>query len=126
MGILTEATVRITPLPEREEFHTIFFPNWEQAQDAVRAIVQAKLPLSMLRLSNPVETFTTLTMADFKAWLKGDTTQPLKKFDPDQERDDHGRWTGGGAPGDTGICGKGVPEGWRHHRRHRHAHLDPS
>lgn len=66
LGILTEATVRITPLPEREEFHTIFFPNWEQAQTAVRTIVQAKLGLSMLRLSNPVETFTTLTMAGHK------------------------------------------------------------
>ena len=66
LGILTEATVRITPLPEREEFHTIFFPSWEQAQDAVRTIAQAKLGLSMLRLSNPVETFTTLTMAGHK------------------------------------------------------------
>jgi alkyldihydroxyacetonephosphate synthase len=66
MGVLTEATVRITPLPEREEFHTIFFPNWEMAQVAVRSIVQAKLPLSMLRLSNAVETLTTLTMAGHK------------------------------------------------------------
>lgn len=66
MGVLTEATVRITPLPEREEFHTIFFPNWELAQEAVRSIVQAKLPLSMLRLSNNVETLTTLTMAGHK------------------------------------------------------------
>jgi alkyldihydroxyacetonephosphate synthase len=66
MGVLTEATVRITPLPECEEFHTIFFPNWDQAQEAVRNIVQAKLPLSMLRLSNAVETLTTLTMAGHK------------------------------------------------------------
>jgi alkyldihydroxyacetonephosphate synthase len=66
MGVLTEATVRITPLPEREEFHTIFFPNWALAQEAVRSIVQAKLPLSMLRLSNAVETLTTLTMAGHK------------------------------------------------------------
>jgi alkyldihydroxyacetonephosphate synthase len=69
LGILTEATVRITALPESEEFHAVFFPNWEQAQDAVRTIVQAKLPLSMLRLSNPVETFTTLTMAGHKALI---------------------------------------------------------
>lgn len=69
IGILTEATVRITPLPQREEFHTIFFPNWEQAHDAVRAIAQAKLPLSMLRLSNPIETLTTLTMAGHKTLI---------------------------------------------------------
>ena len=69
IGILTEATVRITPLPQREEFHTLFFPDWEQAQAAVRSIVQAKLPLSMLRLSNPVETLTTLTMAGHKTLI---------------------------------------------------------
>jgi alkyldihydroxyacetonephosphate synthase len=63
LGVLTEATVRITPLPQCEEFHTVFFPNWAQAQEAVRAIVQSKLSLSMLRLSNSVETFTTLKMA---------------------------------------------------------------
>ena len=30
LGILTEATVRITPLPEHEAFHAVFFPNWER------------------------------------------------------------------------------------------------
>lgn len=63
IGILTEATVRISPLPQREAFHAVFFPNWRAAEDAVRSIAQAKLPLSMMRLSNPVETLTMLTMA---------------------------------------------------------------
>jgi len=63
LGILTEATVRVSPLPQHEEFHAVFFPTWQLAHDAVRALAQARLPLSMLRLSNPVETWTTLTMA---------------------------------------------------------------
>lgn len=63
IGILTEATVRVTKLPEHEAFHAIFFPDWEAAQQAVREVVQAKLPLSMLRLSNPLETETMLTLA---------------------------------------------------------------
>ncbi|MES2298624.1 MAG: FAD-binding oxidoreductase [Pseudomonadota bacterium] len=66
MGILTEATVRVTRLPEHEAFHAVFFPNWQAAADAVRAIAQAKLPLSMLRLSNPLETLTMLTLAGHK------------------------------------------------------------
>ncbi|MBL0242951.1 MAG: FAD-binding oxidoreductase [Rhodoferax sp.] len=69
IGILTEATVRVSPLPQREEFHAVFFPTWEQAHDAVRALAQAKLPLSMLRLSNPIETLTTLTMAGHKTLI---------------------------------------------------------
>src|SRR6266508_74586 len=63
MGILTEATVRVTCLPEREDFHAVFFPTWERGLAAVRQIVQAQLPLSMLRLSTAAETEMTLTMA---------------------------------------------------------------
>jgi alkyldihydroxyacetonephosphate synthase len=63
LGILTEATVRISPVPAFEAFHAVFLPDWERAEQAVRAIVQARLGLSMLRLSNPVETATMLTLA---------------------------------------------------------------
>lgn len=63
LGIVTEATVRVTPLPEQEEFHALFFPEFEQGLAAVRHIIQAGLPLSMMRLSTAVETTTTLALA---------------------------------------------------------------
>ena len=62
-GILTEATLRVSPLPEHESFHALFFPHWDAAEAAVRELVQRKLPLSMLRLSNGIETETNLTLA---------------------------------------------------------------
>lgn len=62
-GILTEVTVRVTPLPEQENFHVAFLPTWEQGVALVRAIAQAKIPLSMVRLSNTVETHTQLQLA---------------------------------------------------------------
>lgn len=63
LGILTEATVRVSPLPERENFHAVFFPEFEHGQAAVRQMLQAKLPISMLRLSTATETVTTLALA---------------------------------------------------------------
>jgi alkyldihydroxyacetonephosphate synthase len=63
LGILTEVTVRVTPLPEREDFHALFFPVWENGLAAVRELVQARLPLSMLRYSTSAETATTLALA---------------------------------------------------------------
>jgi alkyldihydroxyacetonephosphate synthase len=63
MGFITEAAVRVSPLPEKEEFHGLFFPEFEAGQTAVREMVQAHLPLSMLRLSTPIETETTLILA---------------------------------------------------------------
>jgi alkyldihydroxyacetonephosphate synthase len=63
LGILTEATVRVAPLPEMEAFHAVFFPDFERGRRAVREMMQARLPLSMLRLSTTVETQTTLALA---------------------------------------------------------------
>lgn len=61
-GILTEAKVRVTPLPERESFLSMFAPSWEQGIDAARRIAQSRVAVSMLRLSNAKETATTLQL----------------------------------------------------------------
>jgi alkyldihydroxyacetonephosphate synthase len=63
LGIVTEATVRVSALPEHESFHGIFFPDWQRAETAVRTMAQAGIGLSMLRLSNAMETLTTLRLA---------------------------------------------------------------
>ncbi len=62
-GILTEATLRVSRLPEHESFHALFLPHWGAAEAGVRELVQRKLPLSLLRLSNGIETETNLTLA---------------------------------------------------------------
>lgn len=69
LGILTEATVRISPLPECELFHAVFFPDWKRAECAALTIVQARLGLSLLRLSNAPETATLLALAGQAPWL---------------------------------------------------------
>lgn len=63
LGIITEVKARVTPLPEHESFHVLFFPNWETGLAAVREMIQGKLQLSMMRLSNAIETFTQLKLA---------------------------------------------------------------
>lgn len=65
MGIITEATVRVTPLADREKpvAQALFLPDWASARAAARQIVQAGLPLTMMRVSTPTETETTLTLA---------------------------------------------------------------
>lgn len=62
LGILTEATLRVRRLPQREDFHAVFFPDFDHGRAAVQHIVQAGLPLSMLRLSTAAETRTTLML----------------------------------------------------------------
>lgn len=62
LGLLTEVTARIRRLPEKENFHGVFFPSWDAGLDAVRALTQNDVPLSMLRLSNEIETETQLAL----------------------------------------------------------------
>ena len=63
LGIITEATVRLTPVPEKEDFHAVFFPDFEHGMAAVRQILGSGIALCMLRLSTATETSTTLALA---------------------------------------------------------------
>ena len=63
LGVLTEASVRVTRAPAAEQFVGVFFPDWAGALAAVRQLAQARLGLSMLRLANSAETATTLALA---------------------------------------------------------------
>ena len=62
MGIITEASVRISPLPKSEYFGAVFFPCWNSGMCAVRKIVQENIDLSMMRLSNSLETTSLMFM----------------------------------------------------------------
>ena len=74
MGILTSVKVRVTPLAGKETFQGLFFPDWAAGAAAARALVQRRIPLSMVRLSNAVETQTMLLMAG------GDALAPLMQY----------------------------------------------
>ncbi len=63
LGVLTEATLRVAPVPEVEVFPTLFFPDWERALGFTRALARARLPLAMVRTSTPAETWTNLALA---------------------------------------------------------------
>jgi alkyldihydroxyacetonephosphate synthase len=63
LGVLTRATVRVHALPEVEGFYGVFFHDWEAGAEAVREITQARAPVSMLRLSDAMETETTLALS---------------------------------------------------------------
>ena len=73
IGILSEVKVRVSKLPEREGFYVVFFPSWEQAKHACRELVQSRAPLSMLRLSNVIETESLLKLSEHQGpivWLE--------------------------------------------------------
>ena len=62
-GILTDATLRVVSKPPVEAVPAWFLGDWAQAVAAARELARAGLPLSMVRLSTPIETATTLALA---------------------------------------------------------------
>ncbi|HEY3163067.1 MAG TPA: FAD-binding oxidoreductase [Candidatus Limnocylindrales bacterium] len=62
-GILTDATIRVVAKPAVEAVPAWFLPDWPRAVEAAREIARAGLPLSMVRLSTPLETATLLALA---------------------------------------------------------------
>jgi len=72
-GVITEVKTRVSKIAEKESFHMLFFPNWKTASGFCRELVQTRIPLSMLRVSNAVETQTQLKLAGRDkaiAWLE--------------------------------------------------------
>jgi alkyldihydroxyacetonephosphate synthase len=63
LGIITHAILRVCTLPEVDRFYGVFFKDWESGLEAVREVVQNGVPVSMLRLSDPTETQTTLMLS---------------------------------------------------------------
>ena len=62
-GILTDVIVRTSAIPALERFDAYLVPDWERALDLARRLAQGGLPLSMVRVSTPLETATTFALA---------------------------------------------------------------
>jgi alkyldihydroxyacetonephosphate synthase len=70
LGVITRAVLRVRPLPVQEFFWGVFFHAWEDGRHAARALVQSRVPLSMVRLSDAQETETTLALVGRERLLK--------------------------------------------------------
>lgn len=56
LGVLTEATFRIRPMPAEKEYQGFLFRRFEDAVATVQRLAQSGIPLAMIRLSDPDET----------------------------------------------------------------------
>jgi len=69
-GIISEVKVRVSKVADKEQFSVVFFPDWQQATEFCRQIVQQRIQLSMLRVSNAMETKTQLKLAGHENAIK--------------------------------------------------------
>jgi alkyldihydroxyacetonephosphate synthase len=62
LGIVTHAAMRVSPLPATDRFYGAFFPSFDAGLEAARQVAQGRVPISMLRLSDALETQTSLIL----------------------------------------------------------------
>jgi len=55
LGVITEATVRIHEIADKRDVRAYLFKDFESGTAAIRRIVQAEIPVAMMRLSDPDE-----------------------------------------------------------------------
>jgi alkyldihydroxyacetonephosphate synthase len=55
LGVITEATLRVRPLPAHEAGQTVLLPGWSEGLAACRELVQGGVPVEVLRLSDADE-----------------------------------------------------------------------
>lgn len=61
-GFITDVIVRASAVPEAEHRVAFVVGGWDRAVDLAQALAQADLPLSMVRVSTPLETATTFAL----------------------------------------------------------------
>ena len=62
LGVITGATLRVRPRPEETSVEAFLAPSLERGVDAVRGLVWAEVPLTMIRLSDARETQVALAI----------------------------------------------------------------
>lgn len=63
LGVITEVTVRVRPVPERRDYRAYLFPSWAHGTDAVRRLMQSELKPATVRLSDAHETRALMKLA---------------------------------------------------------------
>ena len=62
LGVITQATVRLAPMPRRSDYRGYLFPAFQAGVETARELMQAGLKPAVLRLSDEAETGISLAM----------------------------------------------------------------
>lgn len=62
-GVITSVTLRIRRLPRETRYEGVIFPTYDAALNAFRELLARRATADVMRLSDPNETLTNLTMA---------------------------------------------------------------
>ena len=82
LGVITEATMKVHPVPAVKDYHGVLFPDFETGSDAIREAISRNASPTMFRLQDVAETglafsmkkpstgFTKMIETQYKKYLK--------------------------------------------------------
>jgi alkyldihydroxyacetonephosphate synthase len=62
LGVITQATLRLAPLPRHQDYRGYLLPSFAEGVEAARELMQSGLAPAVLRLSDEAETESTLAL----------------------------------------------------------------
>ncbi len=62
LGVITQATLRLAPLPEHDDYRGYLLPSFAEGVEAAREIMQSDISPAVLRVSDETETESTLAL----------------------------------------------------------------
>ena len=62
LGVITQATLRLAPLPQYQDYRGYLLPSFAEGVEAARELMQSGLAPAVLRLSDEAETGSTLAL----------------------------------------------------------------
>jgi alkyldihydroxyacetonephosphate synthase len=130
LGVVTEVSLRVRPMPDRTHYEAWMAPDWERGVAAVRRLAQAGTLPHVLRLSDPDETRMSMRLASTPGWQRMALRQWLRirgirggclviaGWEGDRRAIRHGRRLTRQALRDAGAVpiGNRAGESWRRHR----------
>ncbi len=63
LGVITDVTLRVRPLPTQRRYEAVVFPSFAAGVSAFRSIAQGRVTADVMRLSDEAETRTTLALS---------------------------------------------------------------
>ncbi len=63
LGVITDVTLRVRPLPTERRYEAVVFPSFAAGVAAFRSIAQGRVAADVMRLSDEAETRTTLALS---------------------------------------------------------------
>ena len=80
LGVITEAVMKVHPVPEVKDYHGVLFPDFESGAAAIHEAISRRVSPTMFRLQDAAETGLAFSMKAPSTGISGFVQAQMKKY----------------------------------------------